>query len=312
MKFYQENKINPLAGCLPLIVQMPVLFALFRVLRDDPGPHPDDRPVQRPVPRPLRQRERPPRRARIPKGMYFLGMNLMVSPANSGSVTDNFIERLPYFIAVACVVASGWYQMWQTQLRQKKLGHEPEQPDQQADADDHAGSSRSSSAGSPASRRPGLVLYFVTSSLWRIGQQHLVLNKYYEEHATGSEGACRRRTRSGRRSRSGRGDAKNGAASRTSPRHRRCRSGDERRRRRGNGAGPKRSRRRTRPARSGSAGAEPMEWIEVTAKSLDEAVELALDRLGRRRRRARVRGHRRAPQRAVRRSAGPTPGSGPG
>ena len=33
MKFYQENKINPLAGCLPLLVQMPVLLALFRVLR---------------------------------------------------------------------------------------------------------------------------------------------------------------------------------------------------------------------------------------------------------------------------------------
>src|SRR3990170_4967677 len=34
MKFYQENKINPLAGCLPLLVQMPIFFALFRVLSD--------------------------------------------------------------------------------------------------------------------------------------------------------------------------------------------------------------------------------------------------------------------------------------
>jgi YidC/Oxa1 family membrane protein insertase len=34
MKFYQENKINPLAGCLPLVVQLPIFFALFRVLRD--------------------------------------------------------------------------------------------------------------------------------------------------------------------------------------------------------------------------------------------------------------------------------------
>jgi YidC/Oxa1 family membrane protein insertase len=34
MKFYQENKINPLAGCLPLLVQMPILFALFSVLRN--------------------------------------------------------------------------------------------------------------------------------------------------------------------------------------------------------------------------------------------------------------------------------------
>src|SRR3984893_11559420 len=34
MKFYQENKINPLAGCLPLVVQLPIFFTLFRVLRD--------------------------------------------------------------------------------------------------------------------------------------------------------------------------------------------------------------------------------------------------------------------------------------
>src|SRR5574341_1321945 len=34
MKFYQENKINPLAGCLPLLVQLPIFFSLFRVLRD--------------------------------------------------------------------------------------------------------------------------------------------------------------------------------------------------------------------------------------------------------------------------------------
>ena len=34
MKFYQENKINPLAGCLPLLVQMPIFISLFNVLRN--------------------------------------------------------------------------------------------------------------------------------------------------------------------------------------------------------------------------------------------------------------------------------------
>lgn len=32
LKFYQENKVNPLGGCLPLLLQMPIFFALFRVL----------------------------------------------------------------------------------------------------------------------------------------------------------------------------------------------------------------------------------------------------------------------------------------
>jgi YidC/Oxa1 family membrane protein insertase len=32
MKFYKEHKVNPLAGCLPLLLQLPIMFALFRVL----------------------------------------------------------------------------------------------------------------------------------------------------------------------------------------------------------------------------------------------------------------------------------------
>lgn len=32
LKFYQENKVNPFGGCLPLLLQMPIFFALFRML----------------------------------------------------------------------------------------------------------------------------------------------------------------------------------------------------------------------------------------------------------------------------------------
>src|SRR2546423_3247129 len=35
MKFYQENKVNPLGSCLPLVFQMPVFLALFYMLRRD-------------------------------------------------------------------------------------------------------------------------------------------------------------------------------------------------------------------------------------------------------------------------------------
>src|SRR5712692_10410860 len=33
MKFYKENGVNPLAGCLPMIPQMVIFFSLFSVLR---------------------------------------------------------------------------------------------------------------------------------------------------------------------------------------------------------------------------------------------------------------------------------------
>jgi len=35
MKFYQEHKINPLASCLPLLLQLPVFISLFYMLRTD-------------------------------------------------------------------------------------------------------------------------------------------------------------------------------------------------------------------------------------------------------------------------------------
>ena len=35
MRFYQENKVNPFASCIPLIAQLPVFITLFYALRED-------------------------------------------------------------------------------------------------------------------------------------------------------------------------------------------------------------------------------------------------------------------------------------
>ena len=34
MKFYRENRINPAASCLPIVLQIPIFISLFYVLRD--------------------------------------------------------------------------------------------------------------------------------------------------------------------------------------------------------------------------------------------------------------------------------------
>lgn len=39
MAFYRENKINPLASCLPLLLQLPVFISLFYMLRSDLKKH---------------------------------------------------------------------------------------------------------------------------------------------------------------------------------------------------------------------------------------------------------------------------------
>ncbi|MGH8206465.1 MAG: membrane protein insertase YidC [Steroidobacteraceae bacterium] len=34
MELYKKEKVNPLAGCLPMVIQIPVFFAWYYVLRD--------------------------------------------------------------------------------------------------------------------------------------------------------------------------------------------------------------------------------------------------------------------------------------
>jgi YidC/Oxa1 family membrane protein insertase len=36
MEVYREHNVNPMSGCLPLLIQMPILFALFQALRTFP------------------------------------------------------------------------------------------------------------------------------------------------------------------------------------------------------------------------------------------------------------------------------------
>lgn len=184
MRFYQENNINPLAGCLPMLVQMPIFIALFGVLRN----------IQDHVPTTGRLGDLyrdichgVAASACTPKGIYFLGMDLTTSPADSAGVTDGFIERIPYLLAVALVVVLGWYQMWQTQRRQQRSGTMQNNP--------VAKQMQVMTRVFPLLfgwfawiASSGLVVYFATSSLWRIGQQHLVLNRYYDEAAAEKAG----------------------------------------------------------------------------------------------------------------------------
>ncbi|MBT9174888.1 MAG: Membrane protein insertase YidC [candidate division WS2 bacterium] len=36
MELWKKHKVNPAAGCLPLLIQMPILWAMFNVLREPP------------------------------------------------------------------------------------------------------------------------------------------------------------------------------------------------------------------------------------------------------------------------------------
>src|SRR3712207_1437881 len=45
MKLYQERKVNPLGGCLPILIQMPIFIGIFYVIREFGGYRLGDRVV---------------------------------------------------------------------------------------------------------------------------------------------------------------------------------------------------------------------------------------------------------------------------
>jgi len=174
LKFYQENKINPLAGCLPLVMQFPIFISLFHVLRSVQGNVPKvgkfDRLYHDICGASIKKCQQHPR------GLHFLGMDLSKSLWNVRA--SSILTVLPYVVSILLIIATGWYQARQTMARQQN----------NANASPVNSQMQFMTKVFPVvfgvlSLRfaSGLVVYWVTSNTWRIGQQHLVLNKIYDD-----------------------------------------------------------------------------------------------------------------------------------
>jgi YidC/Oxa1 family membrane protein insertase len=176
LKFYQENKINPLAGCLPLLMQFPIFISLFHVLRSVQSNVPHQGTFNRlfvdicgKTATSAKNCQKPPH------GLRFLGMDLSKSLWEVR--TSSILTVIPYVISILLIIATGWYQARQTMARQQN----------NATASPINSQMQFMTKVFPVlfgvfSLRfaSGLVVYWVTSNTWRIGQQHLVLNKIYD------------------------------------------------------------------------------------------------------------------------------------
>ena len=180
LKFYQENKINPLAGCLPLVVTIPIGIAVFRTFsmglqRHLPktgslgklytsicADHADDaKACGKAISH------------HTPEAMRFLGMSLNLSAREA----HGFPTVLPYYVLVGLVVLTGWYQVRQTQARQLQSGNAAPNAQMQM-----------MTKVFPVifglitlTINAAATTYFVVSNAWRIGQQHLVIGKMYDQ-----------------------------------------------------------------------------------------------------------------------------------
>jgi len=182
LKFYQENKINPLAGCLPLLIIMPIGIAVFGTFRR--GGLPAHVPqtgqfngLYKALCGPLQPSACNAKIAKSPPAvLHFLGMNLNLS-ASQLVTREGLVHALPYLGLVGLVVATGWYQVRQTQSRQLRQGSAPPNAQMQAVTKIMPLFFGIFTYAVVAAA----TLYFVVSNIWRIGQQHFVLNKMYEE-----------------------------------------------------------------------------------------------------------------------------------
>ena len=154
MKLYQEHKVNPLGGCLPLLLQMPVFIALFHVLRNPLSSVPDGSSLFKAL------------EAAKPGGLSFLGMDLSVKATDAHG---GFGDALPYYILVALVVLTGFIQSRQT-ARNTPPGANSQML--------IIGKVLPVFFGLISLNFPsGLVLYFFVSNSWRVGQQELIMRK---------------------------------------------------------------------------------------------------------------------------------------
>ncbi len=201
MKFYKENNINPLGGCLPLLVQMPVFIVLYNVLRGltlrVPLPNPGFVSGQLAV---GQTPTRPPNVNFDPayldhnSSMYqtmsqtnvlmFFGMDL--SESCSEALQRGIVHALPYMVLIAIVGVSGFVQQRQIQGRNPNAQINPQQ---QTIMKIMPIFLPVISFGLPS----GLVLYFAVSNLYRIGQQWFISRSIYgikrgEKPAGGSGG----------------------------------------------------------------------------------------------------------------------------
>jgi YidC/Oxa1 family membrane protein insertase len=176
MKFYKENGINPLGGCLPLLAQLPVFWALFNVLKAiaDWTPPAAGHVAAQPAYGLTISVVQSARDARI------FGISLydeFLRPAAGESLRS----RLLIVVFVLISAATTFLTMKQSQKR-GMLNQTPADPDQPGAAAAQAMSKNMMYiapffALSGLYWQFGLVIYWVTTNIWTLGQQYFLFRR---------------------------------------------------------------------------------------------------------------------------------------
>jgi YidC/Oxa1 family membrane protein insertase len=177
LAFYKEHNLNPVGGCLPMLLQAPVFIVLFRVIRGLTHLGKDGTFD----PQYLDHTSKLYRALDHARSMDSFGVDLAKSA--SKAITEGFTTGLPYLVMVAIVAFSAYYQQRQVAGRNPNMEIPPQQKMLM----------RIFplmfilfSYTAPAA----LVCYFVASNLYRIGQQAYITRSLYTgEESLGAQAA---------------------------------------------------------------------------------------------------------------------------
>jgi len=151
-EYYKEKGINPLGCVVPLLVQMPIWFALFRVLREPLLFIPKEATLYSQL--------------GDHSSVLFFNMDLQI-PASSISA---WIDRAPYIVLILLVVGTALIQQNQLTKKQGKSNNQQQQQMQMI------GKVMPLFFGFISWTLPsGLVVYFLTGNIFRIGQQAVIV-----------------------------------------------------------------------------------------------------------------------------------------
>jgi YidC/Oxa1 family membrane protein insertase len=179
MKMYKENGANPLAGCLPLVAQLPVFFALFGVLRAIA----EDQPKYGLTPAVVASAQH----AKI-FGVVTVADRLLTSlfPPHFSSLGT------PQRIVILLTVVVSATTTFMTVRQSMKRGMTP-----QMDPNNPMASSQKMMqyivpvfALSGLYWQYGLVLYWVTTNLWTLGQQYVLFRRFPPPATAAAGGAA--------------------------------------------------------------------------------------------------------------------------
>jgi YidC/Oxa1 family membrane protein insertase len=122
MKLYREEGVNPVGGCLPMLLQAPFLFILYSVIKGLAFTVTSKSGVIRAAPRYIPHHGAMYHNLIQAKGQIRVwGMDLSMKPFPV-SAHGTFAKALPFFVFVALAVGLQYFQMAQLNNRNRKTG----------------------------------------------------------------------------------------------------------------------------------------------------------------------------------------------